>query len=91
MYVYAEQKQELFTDEGQRLFLALRDHAQKLLKMAGAVRAQEIMNAPRSGCCDSWQLLACVDRMVEIGDLIEVTAQDKWASQHRVFVSAREQ
>lgn len=83
-YVYTEQKQGLLTDEGQRLFLKVRDKAKQLLKDAGAFRLQECISG-FSG--DSWQMIACLDRMVEIGEIIEVTPHSKvhhWA-QNRIF------
>ena len=82
-YNYIEQKKELFTDEGQRLFIKLRDHALALVQKSGAVRSQEIMSI---GSGDSWTLLACIDRMVEIGDLIEVTKSDIVRGQNRIFI-----
>lgn len=84
MYSYQGEKKELFTDDGQRMFLAIRDHVQKCLKQAGAVRMQEAMNAARSG--SSWTMLACVDRMVELGEIREVKQPD-CAAQHRIFVA----
>jgi hypothetical protein len=35
IYSYEEQKKELFTDEGQKLFLKIRDRAHNLLKISG--------------------------------------------------------
>jgi hypothetical protein len=32
----------------------------------------------------SWEQLACVDRMVELGELVEIK-QDNPAGQHRIF------
>jgi hypothetical protein len=58
------------------------------LKETGAVRAAEAMKAWKGGG-DSWSMMACVDRLVELGELREVTAPPcPW--QHRVFVSGRE-
>jgi hypothetical protein len=87
MYAYAEQRSELFSDDGQRLFIAVRDQVKKLLRQSGAVRSQEAMQLPRGiGAADSWTLLACLDRMVELGELRELTGPDV-AGQHRVFVA----
>lgn len=78
-YDYAAQKPVLFTDDGQRMFLKMRDKAFELCKLTGVVRMQEMM-----GSGDSWDQLACADRMVELGDLIEIP-QERCAGQHRVF------
>lgn len=86
MYTYLEQKQHLFSEEGQVAFLAVRDKAQELLKEAGAFRLQEAINGI-SGV-GSWTLLACVDRLVELREIREIPQRD-CVGQHRVFVSTR--
>ena len=86
MYDYRTERPKLFTEEGQILFLKIRDRVKYLLKTAGAVRMQEVIAGICSG--DSWQMLACVDRLVELGELREVT-HDVCAGQHRVFVEGR--
>ncbi len=83
MYVYEEQRANLFDDHGQRKFLQIRDKVKGLLKRAGAVRMQEAIGGFTG---DSWQMLACVDRMVELGELVEVTDPTHRAGQHRIFV-----
>lgn len=84
MYKYEELKPQLFTEEGQVKFLGIRDNVNKLLNTAGAVRLQE---AIRGASGDSWLMLACVDRLVELGEIKEVTENLNVAGQHRVFVS----
>lgn len=87
MYTYDTQKQELFSDRGQRLFIGIRDRVRGLLKETGAIRMGEAMRLPSGvGAADSWTMMACVDRMVELGELLEVTPSD-CAGQHRVFVA----
>ena len=81
-YDYWVERDKLFSNEGQRMFLQIRDRVQRLLKNAGAVRMQEA-TVGFSG--SSWDMLACLDRMVELGELRELT--DDVAGQHRVFVS----
>ena len=82
MYVYEDLRGDLFSDQGQIQFLTVRDNIQRLLKEAGAVRMSEAIR-PLSG--DSWLMLACVDRLVELGEIREVT-EDNVAGQDRVFV-----
>ena len=82
MYSYEEEKPGIFTEEGQALFLAIRDNVKRLLTLSGAVRMQEAISG---NCGSSWQMLACVDRLVELGEISEIT--DKVAGQHRVFVA----
>lgn len=85
MYRYNELKGRLFSDEGQRMLLKVRDFVHASLKSAGAVRMQEAIGAAGGG--DSWTMLACVDRLVELGEIREVTTGNV-AGQNRVFVSA---
>lgn len=82
MYDYSIERPQILTDKGQREFLKLRDRVQRKLRDAGAVRMGEAITIPG----DSWFLMACVDRMVELGELIEVTPPD-CRGQDRVFVS----
>ncbi len=86
-YSYEAEKPRLFTDEGQRGFLNVRDRAQSLLREAGAFRAQEVWRG--CGVSDNWQMLACVDRLLELGEIREVTDPQRIAGQHRVFVGVR--
>lgn len=81
-YEYQNEKFELFTDDGQRMFLAIRDKVHRLLKDAGCFRMQEAMNAAGGG--SSWTMLACVDRLVELGEIREVI-QNNVAGQRRIF------
>lgn len=86
-YTYATERPKLFTEEGQMLFLAIRDRTHELLKQSGAVRLQEAaLNAGQTG--GTWQMIACMDRMVELGELREIEQQGV-AGQHRVFVKGR--
>lgn len=82
-YSYQTERQSLFTEDGQKMFLAIRDRVKQLLKEAGAVRFQE---ATSRICGDSWQMLACFDRLVELGEIREL--QTNGPGQHRVFIES---
>lgn len=84
MYDYQKEKQYLFTDEGQRKLLAVRDRVQFLILQAGAVRMQEAISDTTGSI---WLALACVDRIVELGEIREIKQAAEVAGQHRVFVS----
>lgn len=86
-YRYEDQKAWLFTDEGQRVFIQARDRALELLKLAGAFQCMAPFRRVTGG--DVWNHFAIIDRMVELGDIREVTQPDEVFGQHRVFVSAR--
>ena len=87
-YDYQTEKQELFTERGQVMFLKIRDNVKYLLKQAGAVRMAEAINNCGGG--NSWTMLACVDRLVELKEIVEITAPGQVAGQYRVFVKAYE-
>lgn len=82
MYNYQTEKPKIFTEDRQRMFLAIRDKVHQLIAQAGCVRMQE---ATSKQCGDSWQMLACVDRLVELGEIREVP-QAECAGQHRIFI-----
>jgi hypothetical protein len=83
MYNYQEQRENIFTEDGQKMFLKIRDNTFRLLEISGAVRLDKMIQGNTG---DSWDMLACVDRMVELGDILEVTDSSRVAGQHRVFV-----
>ncbi len=84
IYNYEEQKQNVFTESGQKMFLKIRDKVQLLLKSSGAFM---LKNAISGVTGDSWVQLACIDRLVELKEIKEITDKQKVAEQHRVFVS----
>ena len=85
MYVYEEVKKELFTEEGSVLFTAIRDNTLKLLNLAGAVSMDRAYSTGRTA--NAWTMLACVDRLVETGEIREIT-QDGTFARHRIFFKA---
>lgn len=82
-YDYQTQRPWLFTEEGQLDLLKTRDHIQCILKVSGAVM---MANCFKGLTGDSWNMLAIVDRLVEIGDLREIK-YGLCAAQHRIFVA----
>jgi hypothetical protein len=84
-YDYKTQQATLFNKDGQVMFLKIRDKAHELLKSAGAVRSGKLLEVTGG---DTWDMLACIDRLVELGELREIT-DGGVAGQHRVFVSGR--
>ena len=82
-YSYEEMRPEVFTDNGQKMFLKIRDRAHKLLNESGTCQLGSMI----SGCTgDSWTMIACVDRMVELGEIKEIPNPFSGAGQHRIFV-----
>jgi len=85
MYNYQDQRAFVFTEEGQVMFLSIRDKTAKLLKSSGACRLQEMISK-QSG--STWDMIACVDRLVELNEIKEIS-QANSCGQHRVFISAK--
>ena len=81
MYDYKKEKPNLFTEDGQVIFLAIRDRVNRLIAEAGCVRMDAAI-AKQSG--DAWTMLACVDRLVELREIVEVT-RGNCAGQFRIF------
>jgi hypothetical protein len=84
MYNYLNEKQGIFTEEGQVMFLQIRDNVQRLLKTSGAFT---MGNAISGVCGSSWMMMACVDRMIELKEIREITDKGV-AGQYRVFVAS---
>lgn len=78
MYSYETETPALFTDHGQRKFLKIRDHVATLPPLF------EMQEAIRGSCGSNWEAMACVDRLVELGEIREVPTHDVPA-QCRVF------
>jgi len=80
-YDYTKQREYVFSESGIKMFMAIRDRAKELLEEAGAFREQEL-HACVSG--DSWDMLACVDYLVERGEIQRVYSLG--ARQYNVYV-----
>ena len=77
-YEYKTKRAELFTEDGQVRFIRVRDKVLAALRLCGAFRLQELN-------ISSWEDIACVDRIVELGELVEFK-RDSWG-QFRVFTT----
>ena len=88
MYKYEEIRPRIFTEEGQRLFIGIRDQVKQKLSISGAVTMRAAITLPAGiGAADGWEMMACIDRMVELEELIELPTTG--TAQMRVFVSTR--
>lgn len=83
-YDYQTERPWLFTDEGQREFLKVRDRAFFLAEQAGAFMVGKAIER-LSG--DSWHGLACIDRLVELGEFKFVFVDT--ATQYKVLIRVR--
>lgn len=83
-YSYTSERSFLFTEEGQVMFLKVRDASKILLKKAGAFRQMELLSESKvTG--SSWSHIACVDRLVELGEIVELP-RNCW-TQYKVYTS----
>jgi hypothetical protein len=82
MYSYQAERPRLFTEAGQVMLLKVRDNVRQLLADSGAFMAG---NAWRGVTGDSWMMLACLDRLVELGEIRRVE-QGRVAGQSEVYV-----
>jgi hypothetical protein len=83
-YSYEAEKPELFTEDGQRMFLRVRDRVKQLLRDAGAFTCDKAMAAAGGG--SSWTMLACVDRLEELGEIKCVRRYPDCSTQEQVYV-----
>ena len=67
-YNYEAEKPNVFTEEGQEMFLRIRDWITKATLETGAARVGEIIQHA-GGNGDSYTMLACIDRLVELKEL----------------------
>ena len=81
-YSYQVEKKNLFTEENQALFLKIRDRVKRLLDESGAFNMQGVT---KISSVNSWINFACVDRLVELGEIKEVPRGGQVAGQHRIF------
>ena len=84
MYKYEDEKSRLFTDEGQRVLFKVRDNFKELETVSGAIKASKLM-AQTTNYGDTYLFLACMDRLVEIGEIKEITDSETIA-QNKVYI-----
>lgn len=86
MYDYKKERASIFSEKGQRLFLAIRDQVKNQIETSGAVTMEKASSLPSGiGCASNFDMMACVDRLAELGEIKEVTGTGEGYS--RVFIS----
>lgn len=88
MYNYLKEKPKLLTDEGQRNLLKIRDSVLSKLEVSGAITMH---NAMKNDVYipNSWEKMAYIDRLVELGEIKEVKQAEIPAGQDRIFISVK--
>ena len=93
MYNYALLRSQIVDDQPepgeivsreQKQLLAVREIARNLIDKAGCVRMDKLIYIPGHNG-DTWLSMARVDRLVEVGELVEIP-QVGCMAQHRIFV-----
>lgn len=81
-YEYQQERPRLFSEEGQVAFLKIRDQVQRRLKESGAFRVDKLEMLG-----DSWLNLACLDRLVELKEIVPLRADGTCWGQYQVYTS----
>lgn len=84
-YNYATERNYVFSEEGQKMFLEVRDKVDELLKKAGAFQMCRAWEGISAGAYSTWEAMACVDRLIELGEIREVSGPEA-TGQERTFV-----
>lgn len=84
MYDYQTERPQIFTERGVEILSLVRANAQKLLETAGAFT----MSHATSNVSDTWLMLACLDYLVEKGEIKRVTPVGSVAGQNEIFTKA---
>ena len=85
MYNYQEQRHKVFLEKNQERFIKIRENVHSMLDSSGAF----ILENAIIGTGDSFIGIACVDRLVEMGEIVEIPNPTRHRSQNKVFVRGR--
>ena len=82
-YKYEECKPNLLNKEELKRFLEVRDIVKDEIDAVGMVVMGAVMMRALG---DTWKVMACVDMLVEIGEIVETTQKNGTWAQEREFV-----
>lgn len=82
MYIYNELKPEVFKEENQKSFLKIRDRVHEIIGHIGVITMEDAIHGVTAS---SWEAMAMVDRLVELGEIREEYQSGDVAGQHRKF------
>lgn len=82
-YNYETMKPDLFTERGVDMLMKIKDQVGRLLFTAGAFTTEKVT---RTVTGDSWLMVACLDYLVEKGEIDLVS--DRGMRQHWVYTKA---
>ena len=82
-YNYQIEKLNLQTEYGRMVFQKVRDNVKWLISQSGAVMMKDAIKETGG---DSWRSYACIDKLIEIGEIAEIE-QGKIINEHRIFIA----
>ena len=80
-YDYTTERPRVFTEEGQVSLIRIRDNMMRHCRESGAIDFDHATKDCHAS--DSWLVLACLDRLVEMGEFECIW--DKAMSQNRIY------
>jgi len=86
MYEYKNHKSEILKEENQKDFLKVRDNVDRLLSISSVFIMADAIKGITG---DNWTQMACVDRILELGEIVEIPTESSVSAQNRVFVRGR--
>lgn len=81
MYRYQEQRENIFTEEGIKMLQEIRLNINRL---SNQLNSFTLENAIKGCTGNSWDMLACIDYLVETGEISEVAKSE--ITQYRTFI-----
>lgn len=88
-YNYQEQRPRIFTEDGFTRLTRIREYVLSRIKFSGAVMMNNVLMEVSSSGRDGsdWDKLACVDYLVERGEIREISQTRSVPGQARIFVA----
>ena len=74
-YSYQQHKNKVFKPVNQKIFLQIRDHIHRILRLSGAIMLERVVIGLHTDTEDQYLKAACVDRLQELGEIKEVYGQ----------------
>jgi len=82
-YDYQKERAHVFSEAGQVQFLSIRDRIAKLIKYSGATTVEKAIQGETG---DTFHMLACIDRLVELGEIVRIEHPTVGMTQSQIIV-----
>ena len=89
MYDYQKEKPYTFTDDGQRDLFKLRDFAKGKVGAFNSkyITGEDLLGMPNWNACETWKMMACIDRLVELGHLQVLQGYEALTWQGKIYTA----